>query len=79
MYDLIGLVAFFTRLVVQFVRIILIIVVYCMMHDAVMLQQFEPTGLPIGDSLLDDIFNIKFNARSISYFFFLVLPAHLIH
>lgn len=79
MYDLISIVAFFTRLVVQFVRIILIIVVYCMMHDAVILQEMRPSFLPINESFLDDVLNIRFNPFSISYFFFYVLPVHLLH
>lgn len=36
-YDYIGIAAFFTRLAVQFVRLILMFVVYCMMHDTVVL------------------------------------------
>lgn len=36
-YDYIGIAAFFTRLTVQFVRLILMFVVYCMMHDTVVL------------------------------------------
>lgn len=36
-YDYIGIAAFFTRLVVQFVRLVLMFVVYCMMHDTVVL------------------------------------------
>lgn len=38
-YDYIGVIAFFTRLVVQFVRMVLMFVVYCMMHDTVVLQK----------------------------------------
>jgi hypothetical protein len=37
-FDYIGIVAFFTRLLVQFVRLILMMVVYCMMHDAIVLN-----------------------------------------
>ena len=33
-----GIIAFFTRIVVQFVRQILILVVYLIMHDTVVLQ-----------------------------------------
>ena len=49
-YDYIGVVAFFTRLVVQFVRLILMFVVYTMMHDTVLLQQVSHWFLPSGDS-----------------------------
>jgi hypothetical protein len=38
-YDYIGVTAFYTRLVVQFVRLVLMFVVYCMMHETVALQK----------------------------------------
>ena len=38
-YDYIGVTAFFTRLVVQFVRMVLMFVVYTMMHDTIVLQK----------------------------------------
>lgn len=50
-YDYIGIAAFFTRLGVQFVRLILMFVVYCMMHDAVMLQVIPTRSQVFGDSL----------------------------
>jgi hypothetical protein len=78
-YDLIGIIAFFTRLVVQFVRIILMVVVYCMMHDMVILQEISHWFVPLSDSLFDDILNLKFTANSISYFLLLVLPSHFMH
>lgn len=78
-YDLIGIIAFFTRLVVQFVRIILMVVVYCMMHDMVILQEISHCFVPLSDDLFDDILNLKFNAYSISYFLLLVVPSHFMH
>ena len=78
-YDLIGIIAFFTRLVVQFVRIILMVVVYCMMHDMVILQEISHWFVPLSDDLFDDILNLKFNANSISYFLLMVLPSHFMH
>lgn len=49
-YDYIGVAAFFTRLFVQFVRIILMFVVYCMMHDAVILHVIPLRAQVSGDS-----------------------------
>jgi hypothetical protein len=49
-YDYIGIAAFFTRLFVQFVRIILMFVVYCMMHDAVILYVIPLKSQTAGDS-----------------------------
>lgn len=49
-YDYIGIAAFFTRLAVQFVRLILMFVVYCMMHDTVVLQVIPLRSQVFGDS-----------------------------
>jgi hypothetical protein len=49
-YDYIGIAAFFTRLAVQFVRLILMFVVYCMMHDTVVLQVIPMRSQVYGDS-----------------------------
>lgn len=49
-YDYIGVIAFFTRLIVQFVRLVLMFVVYCMMHDTVMLQNYSQKTFLMGDS-----------------------------
>ena len=76
-YDYIGVVAFFTRLVVQFVRLILMFVVYTMMHDTVLLQQVSHWFLPAGDSFYDEILNIRFTSGSISYFLIVSLPCRL--
>lgn len=76
-YDYIGVIAFFTRLVVQFVRLVLMFVVYSMMHDTVMLQQVAHWFLPAGDSFYDEIMNIRFTSNSISYFLVVSLPCRL--
>lgn len=76
-YDYIGVIAFFTRLVVQFVRMALMFVVYCMMHDTVVLQKVAHWFLPAGDSFYDEVMNLRFTAHSISYFLVVALPCRL--
>lgn len=78
-YDYIGVIAFFTRLVVQFVRLILMFVVYCMMHDTLMLQQVSHCFLPVNDTFYEDIANIRFTSNSISYFLIVVFPCRLVY
>lgn len=78
-YDYIGIIAFFTRLIVQFVRIGLIFVVYCMMHDTVVLQGISYHFIPVGDSFLGEIAAMSFNAHSISYYLVTVLPHRLLY
>lgn len=76
-YDYIGIIAFFTRLVVQFVRMVLMFVVYCMMHDTVVLQKIAHWFVPANDNLYEEIVNIKFTTNSISYFLLVSLPCRL--
>lgn len=61
----------------QFVRLILMFVVYSMMHDTVMLQHVAHWFLPAGDSFYDEIMNIRFTSESISYFSVVALPCRL--
>nr|YP_010183548.1 Ymf66-like protein [Paramecium gigas]QVG61497.1 Ymf66-like protein [Paramecium gigas] len=78
-YDYIGLIAFFTRLLVQFVRLILMFVVYCIMHDAVMLQNYSQVSFFKGDSFWTEIFSVFFNGKSFFYFFCTTLPMQLLY
>jgi hypothetical protein len=56
-YDYVGVIAFFTRLLVQFVRLALMFVVYFMMHEAVMVYQIGQGAMPFAGSSYSDIFN----------------------
>jgi hypothetical protein len=78
-YDYIGVTAFFTRLVVQFVRMALMVVVYAMMHDTVILHQVAHWFLPIGDSFYDELMGVRFNANSVSYFLLITFPCRLFY
>lgn len=76
-YDYIGVVAFFTRLVVQFVRIALMVVVYLMMHETVVFN-YIPLGASVaGDSFLDELSYLRPTLGSVTYFLVMVLPARL--
>lgn len=76
-YDYIGVVAFFTRLVVQFVRIVLMVVVYLMMHETVVLAYVPLGAFVSGDSFLDELSYLRPTLGSVTYFFFMALPARL--
>jgi hypothetical protein len=54
-YDYIGVIAFFTRLLVQFVRLILILVVYFMMHESVMVYQLGSGALPLNNNSYESL------------------------
>lgn len=76
-YDYIGVIAFFTRLVVQFVRIVLMFVVYCMMHDAVILFYVPYRAFLSGDSFWEELCCIQPTAHSITYFLLIALPSRI--
>jgi len=67
-YDYIGIAAFFTRLAVQFVRLILMFVVYCMMHDTVVLQVIPMRSQVFGDSFWAEICAVRPTLSSFSLF-----------
>lgn len=76
-YDYIGIIAFFTRLLVQFVRLVLMFVVYCLMHDAVMLQCYSQQNFLMGDNFWEELMTISPNGNSIMFFFFVTFPLRL--
>lgn len=76
-YDYIGVAAFFTRLVVQFVRIVLMIVVYMMMCETVLLNYAPSRSFVAGDSFMDELSCLCPTIDSVSYFLVVVLPARL--
>ena len=76
-YDYIGVVAFFTRLVVQFVRIALMVVVYMMMHETVVFTYMPLRAFVAGDSFMDELFHIYPTVNSVTFFFVMALPARM--
>jgi hypothetical protein len=52
-------------------------VVYCMMHDTVVLQVIPMRSQVYGDSFWDEICMIRPTLKSVSFFFILVLPARM--
>jgi hypothetical protein len=76
-YDYIGVVAFFTRLLVQFVRLILMFVVYFMMHEAVMFYQVGRGFAPFSGSTYNDVFTTLWNNGGVGYFLITVLPGQI--
>lgn len=76
-YDYIGVIAFFTRLLVQFVRLVLMFVVYFMMHEAIMVYQLGRGFTPFGGSNYNDVFNMPITMKNISYYLTTILPSQI--
>jgi hypothetical protein len=75
--DYVAVMAFFTRLVVQFVRLAIMFVVYFMMHEGVMVYQVGQNFIPFSGSLYADTFNNSWGKTGVGYFFITTLPAQL--
>lgn len=78
-YDWMGIIAFFTRIVVQFVRQILILVVYLIMHDTVVLQIIPSELFLMNDNFWSELTSIQPTFNSISYFFFIAFPMRVLY
>jgi hypothetical protein len=76
-YDYIGIIAYFTRLLVQFVRLVLMFVVYCMMHDAIIVQALPQELFLVGDSFWSELMEVLPNPSSITYYLMVTFPARL--
>lgn len=78
-YDYIGVIAFFTRLLVQFVRLVLMFVVYFMMHEAVVVYQLGSGFSVFSGSKYQDIFNLPITAKNVTYYLTTTLPGQIIY
>lgn len=78
-YDYIGVIAFFTRLLVQFVRLVLMFVVYFMMHEAVVVYQLGSGFSVFSGSKYHDIFNLPITAKNLTYYLTTTLPGQIIY
>jgi hypothetical protein len=78
-FDYIAFLAFYIRLSVQGVRLILMIFVYVSLHDLILLSPVNSSLFLGNDSILDDISNLSLTYESFSYFFFSKLPIKIIY
>jgi hypothetical protein len=54
-------------------------VVYCMMHDTVMLQVYSQQNFLINDNFWTEVMNIAPNGNSMMFFLFITFPLRLIY
>jgi hypothetical protein len=70
-YDYIAVLVFYTRIIVQGVRLVLMVFVYASMHDLVMLNAFADINMLGSDILVN---SNTFYSES-TYYFFVNIPA----
>jgi len=80
LYDYIAILAFFVRLLVQGVRLVLMFFVYVGMHDTIVYLNYDQKLLTnCTESIWDELSNLNVSADSFSYFMLFILPKHILY
>jgi len=79
MYDYVAVIAFYVRVLVQGVRLILMFFTYAGMHDVILYYMYDQTLLIGNESIWEEISNINLSVNSLTYFFVFTLPGHVFY
>ena len=79
LFDYIAIFAFFIRLVVQGVRLLLMFFVYASFHDLILYWSWDSRWFYGSESFWQDISTLDLTVSSITYFFFFKLPNVLVY
>lgn len=79
MYDYIAIIIFYTRILVQGVRLILMLFTYASMHDMVMYFSYYQKMAFADESFWEEISSISLTLDSVSYFFLMTLPTRIVY
>lgn len=73
MYDLINGFAFYIRVLIQLARILLMVIAAGSLQEFIYYFGMPHNLFVLNESLLDDLYNLEFNKKSLTYFFFIKL------
>lgn len=79
MFDYIAVTIFYTRILVQGIRLVLMIFTYASMHDFVMLFSFNQKMFLGAETFWEELNSISITLDSLSYFFLFTLPSRFIY
>lgn len=79
MYDYIAFLAFYIRLMVQGVRLVLMIFTYISLHDLIIFFDFDLKLFTGFELIWEDLANFNGTLNSFSYFFFFIVPIKIIY
>ena len=79
MYDYIAFVAFYIRLFVQGVRLVLMTFTYISMHDLILFFSYDQKMMLGSESFWEDVSNLSVSAGSLSYFFLFSFPGWVLY
>lgn len=78
-YDYIAVIAFYVRILVQGVRLILMIFTYASMHDLIVYFNIDQKILFSSETLWEELNSVSITLDSLSYFFLVSLPNRFIY
>ena len=76
-YDFIAFLAFYMRVLVQAVRLLLIMFTYISLHDAIILAPYVYRGTNSSETFFDELSKVKPSISSVSYYLSITLPNRL--
>ena len=79
MYDYIAFIAFYIRLFVQGVRLVLMTFTYISMHDLILFFAYDQKMMLGSESFWEDVSNLSVTTGSLSYFFLFSFPAWILY
>lgn len=79
MYDLINLFAYYIRVCIQLARILLMLIAGGSLQEFIFYFGIDHKILFGNESFLESLYNVDFNLKSISFFFFTKLPLFLLY
>ena len=79
LYDLINLFAYFIRVFIQLSRILLMLIAAGSLQEFIFYFGLDYRMLVCNDSFIDTIYNLEFNAKSLTLFFFTKLPLFILY
>lgn len=78
-YDYIAVIIFYTRILVQGVRLVLMIFTYASMHDLILFFTFNQKMFFGSELLWEELNDLSITLDSLSYFFLFTLPSKFIY
>mgnify|MGYP001810883713 FL=1 len=79
LYDLINLFAYFIRVFIQLSRILLMLIAAGSLQEFIFYFGLDYRMLICNESFLDTLYNLEFNAKSLTLFFFTKLPMFILY
>lgn len=79
LYDIINTFAYFIRVFIQLARILLMLIAAGSLQEFIFYIGLDYRFLIMNESFIDTIYNIEFNSRSLSLFFFTKFPLFILY